>query len=246
MLRIFLAVMLVLMSFGTCAAAEKTTAKPLIRPVHEHRATCEMTKPEPLQIVCILDRSGSMSALVTDTIGGYNSFLAKQREEPGEAQVTTVLFDGEYEKIADAVPLKIAPNLTGKEYYARGTTALLDAVGLTISDMLGKMEKEGICPAKRRVLFMIMTDGQENSSREYNKATVKGLIDLTTEKYKWNYIFMGANIDSVSEAAAIGIGSRHAVNYSHNSGGVEKSFARMDAAVNEMRETGAVGESWKE
>lgn len=218
--------------------------KPILPP-HEHTAACEQTKAEPVQIICILDRSGSMHALVTDTIGGYNSFLAKQKEESGEAEVTTVLFDDQYEKIVDAVPLTNVPKMTGKEYYARGMTALLDAVGKTIADTLGKMERDGICPAKRRVLFLIMTDGQENNSREYNKATVKALIDGTTEKYKWNYIFMGANIDSVAEAAAIGISAKHAVNYDHNSGGIKQSFARMDAAVSEMRTNGTVGEDWK-
>ena len=211
-------------------------------PVHQHTANCELTQPEPVQIICILDRSGSMRELASDTIGGYNSFLEKQKKEPGTAEVTTVLFDDRYEKIVDAINLQNVPEMTSKEYYARGMTALLDAVGRTITSTLGRMANEGICPAKRRVLVLIMTDGQENDSKEYNKASVKAMIDKTTEEYKWNYVFMGANIDSVAEAESIGISAKHAVNYDHDASGVARSFERMDAAVSEMRETGSVGE----
>ena len=137
------------------------------------------------------------------------------------------------------------PELTSAEYYARGNTALLDAVGRTIMDIAGKMEKDKVCPAKRRVLVLIMTDGLENASEEYDKAAVKALIDASTSEYKWNYIFMGANIDSVAEAASIGIKSSHAANYAHNRRGVRESFAQMGDAASEMRETGNVGEDWK-
>lgn len=229
----------------TLPRPETPKAKEVVIPTHEHHSGCPVTTAEPVQIICILDRSGSMRALVDDTIGGYNSFLEKQRNEPGTAEVTTVLFDDKYEKIVDSVNLAEAPDMTSNEYYARGMTALLDAVGRTISDTLGKMEKEGICPEKRRVLFLIMTDGKENDSKEYDKATVKALIDKTTEAYGWNYIFMGANIDSVAEAGALGIRAEHAMNYKHNSAGVADSFAKMDAAASEMRETGSVSGDWK-
>ena len=214
-------------------------------PIHEHTENCENTNAEPVQIICILDRSGSMNSLTEDTIGGYNSFLEKQKKESGKAAVTTVLFDDKYEKIVDNIDLENTPELTSKEYYARGTTALLDAVGRTIMETAGNMEKEGICPAKRRVLVIIMTDGKENSSIEYNKSSVKSMIETTTNDYKWNYIFMGANIDSVSEAGSIGIQAHHAANYAHNREGVRKSFDQMDAAASEVREKGEVSEDWK-
>ncbi len=214
-------------------------------PQHTHTEKCEKTAVEPVQIICILDRSGSMNSVAGDTIGGYNSFLAKQKEEPGKAQVTTVLFDDKYELINDAVDLKTVPELTSGQYYARGTTALLDAVGKTLMETAGKMEKEGICPAKRRVLVLIMTDGLENASREYTKAVVKAMIDKATADYKWNFIFMGANIDSVGEAAAIGISADHAANFEQSADGMKKSFARMNAAAVEMRDSGSVGDSWK-
>jgi uncharacterized protein YegL len=198
------------------------------------------------ELVFILDRSGSMGGLESDTIGGFNALIEKQRKQDGECLVTTVLFDDKYDKIVEAVPLDKVPELTSKEYYARGMTALLDAVGRTIVDKVAAMDKEGICPAKRRVLFLIMTDGKENDSKEYSKADVKAMIETATKEYKWNFIFMGANIDSIAEAASLGIGADHAVNYAHDGSGVQKSFARMNAAASEMRETGSVGDSWKE
>ena len=220
--------------------------KKAILPPHEHTADCMKTSAEPVQIICILDRSGSMRHLAEDTIGGYNSFLTKQREESGTAEVTTVLFDDQYEKIVDAVDIREAPEMTSKEYYARGMTALLDAVGRTVTGTLHRMQTNGICPANRRVLFLIMTDGKENNSKEFDKASVKALIDATTKEYGWNYIFMGANIDSVAEAESLGINAGHAVNYKHNADGIAQSFDRMDAAAREVRENGSVGESWKE
>ena len=211
-----------------------------VLPEHKHNADCEKTSAEPVQLICILDRSGSMAPLAGDTIGGYNSFLQKQRNEPGKAEVTTILFDDQYEKVADGGDLQKITDLTAKEYYARGTTALLDAVGKTIMETLGRMERDNICPAKRRVLIMIMTDGKENASKEYNKATVKSMIEQTTKDYNWNYIFIGANIDSVAEAGSIGIGARHARNYSPDSKGVADTFSQMNEAAREVRAKGSV------
>ena len=218
------------------------TIEKSILPTHKHTKDCEKTDAEPVQIICILDRSGSMSNLAEDTIGGYNSFLEKQRQTPGKVEVTTVLFDDKYEKIADAVDLNEIQNLTSAEYYARGTTALLDAVGYTIMDVAGKMKKNKICPEKRRVLFLIMTDGLENASLEYKKAIVKSMIEYTTENYHWNYIFMGANIDSFSEAMAIGISGRNATNFAATSEGVRESFRKMDEAASAVRESGTVND----
>ena len=252
MLKIFLAVMILFLSSGTVSA--KNMPKVIPQPEqkiqdvlpHKHSAKCDDTTAEPVQIVCILDRSGSMSSLVEDTIGGYNSFIDKQKKESGTAEVTTILFDNEYEKISDAVNLNDVKELTSAEYYARGTTALLDAVGMTITELFGKMEKENICPEKRRVIVMIMTDGKENASMEYSKSMVKSLIEKTQTDYHWNYIFMGANIDSAAEAGAIGIKREHSANYSHDKKGVAKTFAMMDNAVESMRKSGEVAENWNE
>ena len=257
-MRRFLLITIVLMTvIGTCWASKSSSNKPVkippqtpqttaqnILPTHKHTANCDDTAAEPVQIICILDRSGSMRSLAEDTIGGYNSFIGKQKKESGKAAVTTVLFDDQYEKILDNVDLERTPELTSSEYYARGTTALLDAVGRTIMDTAGNMEKEGICPAKRRVLVIIMTDGLENASREYNKADVKAMIEATTNEYKWNYIFMGANIDSVAEATSIGIKAGNAGNYKATPQGVRESFTFMDNAATEVRESGEVSEDW--
>ena len=253
MLRWLMLIVLVVGSI-TCLANVSAVSKPPVPPEtpapppvvqnvlpeHKHTADCEKTSAEPVQLICILDRSGSMSSLAEDTIGGYNSFLAKQRNEPGKAEVTTVLFDDQYEKVAEGVDIQEVKDLTAKQSFARGTTALLDAVGRTIMDTLGRMERDGVCPAKRRVLIMIMTDGKENASKEYNKAAVKAMIEKTTNDYKWNYIFIGANIDSVAEAGSIGIRARHARNYSPDSKGVAETFSQMDEAARDVREKGTV------
>ena len=244
--RLLFLVTALLFISGISLAATNTDEKvePNILPKHTHTADCEKTSAEPVQIVCILDRSGSMQSLTEDVIGGYNSFLEKQKKESGTAEVTTVLFDDQYEKITDAVNLNDVENLTSAVYYARGNTALMDAVGRTIMETAGKMEKDKICPAKRRVLIMIMTDGLENASKEYSKAKVKALIDSTAKEYNWNYVFIGANIDSASEANSIGIKSGYSANYAPDSVGVRRSFERMGEAASEVREKGTVSEDW--
>ena len=239
MKKILTALTVLMLIVGTTFFVQAKSAEKVL-PQHKHTADCEKTSAEPVQIICILDRSGSMQRLTDDVIGGYNSFLDKQKKESGAAEVTTVLFDDQYEKIGNAVDIQKAENLTSAIYYARGSTALMDAVGKTITETLGQMEKNKICPAKRRVLVMIMTDGLENASKEYNKARVKSLIDATTKNYQWNYIFLGANIDSAAEADSIGISGRHAANFSSDSVGIQESFNRMDEAAKEVRKKGSV------
>ncbi len=247
----FLAV--VLCGFGTIFSVsarslpKEVPSEPITSKIslhHQHTKKCDETSAEPVQIICILDRSGSMQKLTNDTIGGYNSFLDKQKQNPGKADVTTILFDDQYEVISQAVDLNEAKYLTSEEYFARGSTALLDAMGRTVSNTLGTMEKEKLCPANRRVLIMIMTDGLENSSKEYSKSDIKSLIETTTKEYGWNYIFIGANIDSVSEAKYLGISAKNAVNFSHDRTGVQKSFSLMDSAASEVREKGSIDEDW--
>ena len=148
------------------------------------------------EIVFILDRSGSMSGLESDTIGGYNSMIEKQKKEEGEALISTVLFDGQTDVLHDRVPLdKISP-ITEKEYYVRGSTALLDAVGGAIHHIgnVHKYAREEDVPEK--TLFIITTDGMENSSRKYSYDKVKKMIEKQKEKYHWEFIFLGANIDA--------------------------------------------------
>jgi uncharacterized protein YegL len=183
------------------------------------------------EIVFILDRSGSMSGLESDTIGGYNSMIEKQKKEEGEALISTVLFDGKTDVLHDRVPLdKISP-ITEKEYYVRGSTALLDAVGGAIHHIgnVHKYAREEDVPEK--TLFIITTDGMENSSRQYSYDKVKKMIEKQKEKYHWEFIFLGANIDAVGVADRFGVDSQHAVRYECDSAGTALNFQVMNKMV---------------
>ena len=183
------------------------------------------------EIVFILDRSGSMSGLESDTIGGYNSMIEKQKKEVGEALISTVLFDGQTDVLHDRVPLdKISP-ITEKEYYVRGSTALLDAVGGAIHHIgnVHKYAREEDVPEK--TLFIITTDGMENSSRQYSYDKVKKMIEKQKEKYHWEFIFLGANIDAVGVADRFGVDRQHAVRYECDSAGTALNFQVMNKMV---------------
>lgn len=183
------------------------------------------------EIVFILDRSGSMSGLENDTIGGFNSMISKQKDEEGEALISTVLFDNETEVIHDRLPLdKIAP-LTGKEYYVRGSTALLDAIGEAIHHIsdIHKYAREEDVPEK--TLFIITTDGMENSSRKYSYDKVKKMVEKKKEKNHWEFIFLGANIDAVSVANKFGVDRSRAVTYECDGAGTALNYKMMSKMV---------------
>lgn len=198
------------------------------------------------ELVFILDRSGSMSGLESDTIGGFNSMLAKQKTEPGECLVSTVLFDTETEVIHDRVPLGNVPNLSEKEYFVRGCTALLDAMGGAIHH-IGNVHKYAR-PEDRpeRTLFVITTDGLENASRRYDYEKVKAMIERQKEKYGWEFLFLGANIDAAKEAARFGIGADHAVRYQCDSEGTALNFEVISEAVACARAAMPLQSSWKD
>ena len=212
---------------------------------HDHTDKCAKLDTNKVRIVCILDRSGSMSHLTSDTIGGYNSFIDKQRAEAGKATVTTVLFDNKYETLYENKPIAEVKPITNKEYYARGTTALLDAVGRTILTVDGDFKKAEICPNSELVVFMIMTDGLENASREFSRAAVKKLVSDAQEKYGWKFIFMGANIDSVAEAGSLGIRREAAMDYAADSAGVGAAYESAGAAMQMFRKQEKLNDSWK-
>ena len=152
------------------------------------------------EMVFVLDRSGSMSGLAADTIGGFNELIEKQKKIEGCAYVTTVLFDHEYEVLLDHVALEEVAPLTDKEYFARGSTALLDAVGRTIDAVGARLAATAEEERPEHVVFVITTDGMENSSREYTAQRVRGMIEHQQQKYSWQFVFLGANMDAVSEA----------------------------------------------
>ena len=198
------------------------------------------------ELVFILDRSGSMAGLETDTIGGFNAMTQKQRKEPGEALVSTVLFDNETQVIHDRVPLEKVPALTQKEYYVRGCTALLDAVGGAIHHIgnVHKYAREEDRPEK--TLFVITTDGMENASRRYTYDKVKAMIEHQREKYGWEFLFLGANIDAAREAARFGIRADRAANYHADHIGTEVIYEAVNEAVCQVRSCAApLSADWK-
>ncbi len=183
------------------------------------------------EIVYILDRSGSMSGLEADTIGGFNSMMEKQKKTGEEALVSTVLFDDVREVIHDRVPLDKVEEMTAEQYYVRGCTALLDAIGNAIHHIgnIHKYAREEDRPAK--TVFVITTDGMENASREYSYGQIKKMVKRQQEKYGWEFIFIGANIDSFAEAEKLGVRRERAVNYVHDEMGTAKVYAGVSAAM---------------
>ncbi|SDJ07328.1 vWA domain-containing protein [Proteiniclasticum ruminis] len=197
------------------------------------------------ELVFILDRSGSMAGLEKDTIGGYNALLEKQKKEKGKARITTVLFDDRYELLHKIIPLKEVLPLTQEEYYVRGSTALLDAVGLTISEMIRVHKSEKPEDKPDKVLFVITTDGYENASREFTKAKVKRLIETQKEKYGWEFLFLGANIDAEEAAEQYGISRDHAVTYHADEEGTRLNYAVISEAVSNVRKNNIMDPNWK-
>jgi uncharacterized protein YegL len=196
------------------------------------------------ELVFILDRSGSMGGLESDTIGGFNLMLAKQKAAPGECRITTVLFDNNYELLHDRLDLQAASPLTEKEYFVGGSTALLDAIGRTIHKIGNVQRKSADEYRAEKVLFVIITDGEENSSREYSSDEVKAQIERQKSKYGWEFLFLGANIDAVETAAGLGINRNHAQNYHADSAGsavVHEAIARATVA---FRERKVIPEDW--
>ena len=199
------------------------------------------------EIVFILDRSGSMAGLEADTIGGFNAMIEKQRKEPGEAIVSTVLFDNECEVTHDRVPLDRVPALTEREYFVRGCTALLDAVGGAIHHIgnVHKSAREEDRPEK--TLFVITTDGMENASRRFTYDRLKMMIERQKERYGWEFLFLGANMDAAREAARFGIGADRAANYHADSEGTNVIYETVSEAITQVRCCAApLSANWKQ
>ena len=197
------------------------------------------------ELVFILDRSGSMAGLEDDTIGGFNAMIERQKGEPGEAIVSTVLFDNCSKVIHDRLPLGRVPALTRKEYYVRGCTALLDAVGGAIHHIgnVHKYAREEDRP--ERTLFVITTDGMENASRAYDYRRVKALIERQKERYGWEFLFLGANIDAAKEAARFGITADRAANYHADHEGTNVIYEAVSETVCSFRAARPLNADWK-
>lgn len=196
------------------------------------------------ELVFILDRSGSMNGLEADTIGGFNSMIEKQKKEEGETLVSTVLFDNESTVIHDRLDIKKVPALTEKEYSVRGCTALLDAIGGAIHHIGNVRKYARNEDVPEHTLFVITTDGMENASRSYGYRDVKKQIERQKEKYGWEFLFLGANIDAVEVGGKMGIAKNRTVNFRNDSDGQALNFEVMSDAVCCMRECGTIDDDW--
>lgn len=199
-----------------------------------------MGKTQRTELVFILDKSGSMSGLERDTIGGFNSMLRQQKEQPGECVVTTALFDSNYELLHDRIDIRAVSPLTDADYRVGSCTALLDAIGMTI----GKVETAQNNTAREyradKVMFVIITDGEENASREYSARQIKKSIERLKRCCDWEFVFLGANIDAVETAGRFGIDADRAIDYVPDGAGTELNFRAVSNAVCSLRSCGEV------
>lgn len=197
------------------------------------------------ELVFVLDRSGSMSGLESDTIGGFNAMLEKQRKESGDAVVTTVLFDDRYEILHDRISLKGVRPMTASDYFVRGCTALLDAVGKTVEKIDRAQNHTAESEKAEKVLMVITTDGLENASKEYSVCQIREMIRQKKEKNGWEFLFLGANMDAVAEAKKLGIDEDRAASFLSDREGTQVNYAAMSKAVAEFRNCCAVPSDWK-
>ena len=191
------------------------------------------------ELVFILDKSGSMARLEKDTIGGFNSMLGKQKQVEGKCRITTVLFDNRYELLHDRIDIQAVSPMTEREYQVGGSTALLDAIGRTIHKLAGVQRNTEEEYRAGNVMFVIITDGEENFSREYSAEKVNAMIE-EEKKYGWKFVFLGANIDTVETAGRFGISADRAVGYVPDSQGTELNFQMMSDAVTAFQATQAM------
>jgi uncharacterized protein YegL len=213
--------------------------------VYEEKGAKKMKK-DSVEMVFILDRSGSMAGLESDTIGGFNALIEKQKNTPGEAIVSTVLFDHEFEVVHNRKPLHDVKPMTGKEYYVRGTTALLDAIGKSILKMVSVYKKLKSDEKPEKTMFIITTDGRENASKEFGRSQIKNLIEYQKEHYDWEFIFLGANIDAISTARDYGIREDRVANYHSDHRGTELNYEVLSEFVSDFRIHKSIKSDWKD
>ncbi len=197
------------------------------------------------ELIFILDRSGSMQGLEEDTMGGFDGMLKQQQQQAGTCRVTTVLFDDYYELLHNRLPLGKVQPLSGKQYFVRGTTALLDAMGRTITRFaeLQKVLQRG--ERADQVVVVVITDGMENASQEYGYEQIKKMVSTQRDRFGWEFIFLGANIDAIGTAANIGIHAERAANYNADEMGLPLMYEAVSQTIGRMRRGHSVDGSWK-
>ena len=198
------------------------------------------------EMVFILDRSGSMAGLEADTIGGFNAMIEKQKKQEGEALVSVVLFSDHSRVISDRTDLRRVEPMTDRQYFVGGSTALIDALGDAIHHIgnVHKYAREEDRP--EHTIFVITTDGMENASRRYTADEVRAMVERQKERYGWEFLFLGANIDAVETAARFGIGEDRSVNFHNDSRGIELNYAAVGKAMCELRSCAPLSSDWKE
>lgn len=194
------------------------------------------------ELVFILDRSGSMYGLEQDTIGGFNSMLTKQKSLDGECRITTVLFDHQYTLFHDRIDIQAVSPMSEKDYFVGGSTALLDAIGTTIDKLIRVQRHTAESYRAQKIIFVIITDGEENSSRKYSYDQVKAKIEHEKEAYGWEFIFLGANMDAVKTASQFGIHADRAAEYVPDAVGTTLNFEMMSNAVSEFRQCSTISD----
>jgi len=196
-----------------------------------------MHEKDSVEIVCILDKSGSMYDLTTATCGGFNEFVQEQKKLPGKAKLSLVLFDTEMKTIHSGKMLEDVGELTAEDYCANGMTALMDAMGATLTSVRNRITKTLKSKRPSKVVVLIITDGLENSSVEWNRESIRSLVTDLQDNREWDFVYMGANQDSFAESAAYGIGSKYVENYIPTAGGVRGSWAAASASTTTARGT---------
>jgi len=191
--------------------------------------------PNLNEIACVVDRSGSMAPLLHDSIGGFNRFLIDQKALPGEARLTLILFDYEYQIVHDSAPITAVPLLNAETYVPRGSTALLDAVGRTIDTIGQRLSRTPEDQRPAQVIVAILTDGKENASREYTHARVANKIKHQQEQYGWQFVFLGANMDAFAEAKALNIPIQNTASFAATSIGTQTAYETMSRTVSSLR-----------
>ena len=203
-------------------------------------------KKDSIEIVFLLDRSGSMEGLEEDTIGGFNNLLNKQQKHEGEVILSTVLFDNHFEVLHNRLNIHKVKPLSREEYTVRGSTALLDAIGrsiVKIKSIYRTLEKSDI---PERTMFVITTDGMENASQEFTKSEVKKMIQYQKERYDWEFLFLGANIDAVQTARSYGINQDRVANYHSDKEGTKLNYEILSDTISELRQTKTIQTNWKD